>query len=300
MGTDARVVVCTPEARDAALAVRPAIQAVRMVERRMSTYRPDSEVSLLNSMAHERPVWVSEPTRDVLRRSVEIWRLTGGAFDVTYAPLRDLWRRAVEEGKEPEPDALAATLSLVGSDRLIIKDSHIGFAAEGMAVDLGGIAKGHAIELAADTLQEAGVQAALVDIGGDIRLLGAPAPDRPWRVRVRRPPGGPDQVILRLSSCAVATSGDYARGFRVGEEWYSHVIDPRSGHPVESVPSVTVLAPDAATADALATALGVMGPDAALSLVGSLPEIECMMMLRMQDGSARVVSSPGFQRFVVD
>ncbi len=298
MGTDARLQVVARSASRARAMFRPAIERIGAVERRMSTYLPDSEVSRLNAHGAEQPVELSADVLFVLRKAVEASEATGGAFDVTYAPLRTLWRRAQAEGRMPGPEAVQQTLAAVGYGKLVFKDSSVGFAVPGMEVDLGGIAKGYAIDLAVAALQDAGATAGIVDIGGDLRLFGLPEPDGRWRVAVRRPPGVNKEFVLDVPACAVTTSGDYARWFEVEGRRLSHIVDPRTGQPVAHMASVTLVAPDATTADALATGVSVMGVERGLALVDSLPDVECMIMLRPEQGPVEVHMSSGFSRLL--
>jgi len=212
---------------------------------------------------------------------VRFGRLTDGAFDVTYAPLRSLWREAQGRDAPPSQEDIRSTLRAVGYDKLVLLQRSAMFAVPGMSVDLGGIAKGYAIDLAAQAMAEAGARSALVDIGGDMRMVGDAGDGRRWTIKVRDPrEGDHPPMLLSLADVAVATSGDYARYFVVGDERFSHIIDPRTGWPVRDVPSATVVAPDATTADALATAASVLGAQKALELVRSLPGVECMVMSR--------------------
>ncbi|MHC4789125.1 MAG: FAD:protein FMN transferase [Planctomycetota bacterium] len=240
----------------------------------------------------------SEHTLRVLRKSVAMYELSGGAFDVTYAPLRSLWRRAQREGRMPDRAALERALVAVGSGKLVFEDGGVQFAVEGMEVDLGGIAKGYAIDLAAEALRQAGARAGIVDIGGDLRLFGLPEPGGRWRISVRRPPGVERDWVLAVGPCAVATSGEYARGFRIGDRWLSHIVDPRTGRSVERMLSATVVAADAMSADALATAVSVLGEEEGGALVDSLPGVECMIMIGRPDGGVRTQMSAGFAELV--
>jgi thiamine biosynthesis lipoprotein len=298
MGTDVRLLVCSGSAEVAQGAVDAGVDRIRLVERSMSTYDPGSDVSRLNADGYPGPVTLPGHVIDVLGRSVQMSLATGGAFDVTYAPLRPLWREAASSGRMPGDDEVSSALSKVGSDRLRLLDGAAQFTVAGMAVDLGGIAKGYAIDLAVGAMLSAGAEAGLVDIGGDIRLFGRPEPSERWRVEVRRPPGFDRTVRLLLGPCAVATSGDYARGFRVGDQWFSHIVDPRTGRPVAGAASVTVVADDATSADALATALSVLGEREGMQLVDSLEGVECMMILRAGEGKMAVRFSGGFPEYV--
>jgi len=298
MGTDARLQVAAADRKCAGRMLKAATREAGRVEALMSTYRADSELSRLNQTGARQPVALSAQTRHVLQAAGEMCRLTEGAFDITYAPLRGLWRRAREHDRVPAQAEVDKVLGVVGYGNLILERGGARLAKPDVQVDLGGIAKGYAIDLATEALRAAGARSAIVDIGGDMRLLGMPDDGRKWRIEVRRPPGVSERIVLELGPCAVTTSGDYARGFRVADKWFSHIIDPRTGWPVENVPSVTVVAPDAMTADALATGLNVMGPERGIRLVDDMPEVECMMMVRLPDGTVEKHLSAGFENLM--
>ncbi|GAH51982.1 unnamed protein product, partial [marine sediment metagenome] len=229
VGTDARLEAVARNKSHARRMFQQAVEQMRMVELRMSTYREESEVSRLNATGSQHPVELSEHTLRVLREAVEMSKLTGGAFDVTYAPLRTLWRRAQQEDRLPGADAIEEVLAAVGHTKLVFEESRVGFAVPGMEVDLGGLAKGYAVDLATEALQAAGAEAGFVDVGGDLRFFGLPAPGQRWRVAVRSPPGVQEPFALSVPACAVTTSGDYARWFQVGDRRLSHIVDPRTG-----------------------------------------------------------------------
>lgn len=298
MGTDARFDVVAADLAQARRILAAGAAQARLVERLMSTYRPESEVSRLNARGGRGVVALSEPTLAVLRKAVRVWKLTGGAFDVTYAPLRTLWRQASREGRVPSQDRIDRVLKAVGSGKLVFESGGVRFAVPGMEVDLGGIAKGYAIDLVTEALQAAGARAGIVDIGGDLRLFGRPEGQQKWRVRVRRPPDVQRDWVLALPPAAVATSGDYARFFRIGERRFSHIVDPRTGRPVQHVSSATVTAADAVTADALATAISVLGAAQGVKLIDSLPGTECMIMVHEADGGVSIHQSAGFAALV--
>lgn len=297
MGTAAELQVAAESRRAARRMIAAALAPIERVNSGMSIYRKDSAVSRLNSTGADGPVALPAEVLHVLKRSVEFSKLSSGAFDITYAPLRDIWRKAQRQDKVPSSEHIVEALKLVGSDGLIFSEGAVRFRAVGMKVDLGGIAKGYAIDLAAEALAGAGAKSAMVEIGGDMRFAGMRPDGRKWRVMVRRPPGDADvcEMYLRLESRAVATSGDYARYFNVGGRKFSHIIDPRSGRPVENVPSVTVVAQDAMSADALATAASVLGAEDALRLINSLDEVECLILAPNGSGALRPHLSNGFQ-----
>lgn len=303
MSTEGAILVCAPGEAQARRMIAAALEPIHTVAAQMSTYRADSEVSRLNRDGSSGPVALSQGTMRVLDESVNYTKLTGGAFDVTYAPLRTLWRAAQQEGRMPSQADIARALDAVGYYKLVLTYAEDGggtasFAAPGMEVDLGGIAKGYAVDLAAEALIAAGAPSALVEIGGDMRAVGR---REEWKIRVYDPRlDEHEPMFLRLSDAAVATSGDYARYFEVAGRRLSHVIDPRTGLPVEGMSSVTVVAPTATDADALSTAVSVMGPAEGLRLVDSRPGVECMIMLRPAgepgggEEAVQVVFSKGF------
>ncbi len=295
MGTFARIVVVTPDEIHAQRAIQSAYDAIASVAATMSTYEPESEISRLNRDGARHAVGLSENTLRVLRAAVRFCALTGGAFDVTYAPLRSLWRRAEKQGRLPTGQEIDGALEKVGSKHLNLSGAACGFGVAGMEVDLGGIAKGFAIDLACEALDAAGIMNALVDIGGDLRVLGRCPGGEPWKVLINDPrPGEPPPLVLFLADRAVATSGDYQRYFTVDGQRLSHIVDPRTGRPVGSVPSATVIAADAITADALATAISVLGPDEALRLIESQDQVECLIMSGGSAPEVTVSTSSGF------
>jgi thiamine biosynthesis lipoprotein len=298
MGTRGRFQAVAPDAAGAQRMFKDALRQVQMLEALMSTYRPESEISRLNQLGAQRPVEVSKHTLAVLQKAVEVARLTNGAFDVAYAPLRTLWHRAEQEGRVPAPDAIRKTLEAVGWKKLAIEGNQVRFSVPGMEVDLGAIAKGYAVDLAAQTLQQDGATSGIVDIGGNLRLFGAPPRGGKWSVLVNPPPGATEQIVLGLPPCGVATSGDYERYFAVGGKRFSHIMDPRTGWPVADMPSVTVVAADATMADAIGTGVSVLGEKEGIALIETMPEVQCMVMVRQSDGSIHKSMTAGFHKLI--
>jgi len=300
MGTYGRFEVKADDGKAARRMFEAALPQVRTVEGLMSLYRPDSEVSRLNKMGAQQAVKLSDHTLAVLRKSVEVSRLTGGAFDVAYAPLRTLWRQAERDGRPPSDSAIKAALQAVGYTKLVFEGDRVRFAVPRMEVDLGGVAAGYGVDVAVQALQQAGATAGIVDIGGDLRFFGTPGPGEKWRVMVNPPPGVRENIVLAVPPCGVATSGDYERHYTIGRKEYSQIIDPRTGRPVEKMASVTVVAPDGITADTLSTGLSVMGPQESVALVDTLADIHCLIIVREADGTMRKVMSRSFAAFVED
>jgi len=238
------------------------------VEAEMSRYQESSTVSTLNARAGQA-AWtpISPGLEAVLRESLRIAELSNGAFDPTLAEVNRLWSFD-EGGRLPEPAALAAAVSHAGWRLLQVDSGRARLTRAGCGVDLGGIAKGYAVDAGADLLVSRGVSGAIVNAGGDMRLIGHRPDGGPWRIGVQHP-RDPDGLleVIRATDCAVVSSGDYERYFMVDGVRYHHIIDPHSGFPAMGCQGVTVVAERAMTADGLATAAFVLGPEAGLDLL---------------------------------
>jgi len=305
MGTQVTVTVFAADGKARLRAVEAAFDRISAVERLMSAHDPESELSRVNAEAADTPVAVSAEMFDVLAKAGRHYRLSQGAFDVTVMPLVRLWTAAAEAGRAPSQEALKRTLEAVGYDKLVLdaEKRTVGFSREGMGLALGGIAKGYAVDLAVEALRRAGVTSAVVDAGGDIRVLGRHPTGRTWLIGLRNPFSDDDKPLktLDLADCAVATSGDYERSYTIAGKRYSHIFDPRTGLSVRDAHSVTVVAPDATQADALATAVSVLGPERGIALVETIPSTECFFIsgtaaqtsFRMSSGFEKLLSVGG-------
>lgn len=273
-----------------------AFAAISQVNNLLSSYLAQSEISRLNQ-AGGQECHVSSQTVALLRRALEISQLTGGAFDVTAGPLIRLWKRTIETRTLPGEQELAAARRLVGYRLLVLGLNSARLTTAGMNVDLGAIAKGHAVDRAIEALRAAGIQNALVDAGGDGYALGVRLDGTPWRVGIQHPRAPTDErlpQVLLLSNMAYATSGDYSQYVEIDGVRYAHIVDPRTGQPARAAASVTVVAPDCTTADALATALSVLGPTEGLRLVETLDGVDCMIVTSGAEGLVAHMSA-GFR-----
>jgi thiamine biosynthesis lipoprotein len=288
MGTFARVVVIARSERVANACIDAAFDVQERIESLMSYHREDSELNQVNRHAARKPVAVNAMTFEVLRQAVHFSQLSEGAFDVTVGPLVDLWRTAGEANEPPTQEALAEARRKVGYEKLILDDkaATVRFAEEGMRIDLGGIAKGYAVDKAVEAMQKKGALGGMVDLGGNIRCFGrAPRGQQKWRIGVQDPNVTPDEfdaakylLVLELGDISVATSGDYRRFTVVQGEKQSHVLDTHTGKGAAKLASATIIAPDATTADALSTAVNVLGAEAGLALIDRLPSIEAVLI----------------------
>jgi len=269
---------------------------LRTVEARMSVWLADSEVSRLNAAGAGEEIPLSPECLAVLRAAREAAGRTGGAFDVTCGPLVELWRRAGEAGVVPAESQRSDARAASNWDLLELTDRGAIKRADGVRVDLGGIAKGSGIDEAAAALCDAGMVGGMVVVGGDLACFGEQAQGRDWPVDVKDPFGSGRIAELRVRAGAVATSGNYARYVEVAGKRYSHIIDPRVGRPAEGAQSVTVVAPSALTADVWATALSVLGPEG----LGRLPShVDALMIVGSKDDH-QILCTPGFRALLAE
>ncbi|HPD14618.1 MAG TPA: FAD:protein FMN transferase [Planctomycetota bacterium] len=302
MGTYMVVTVYAPDEAAGRAAIAAAFARVEEVEAATSHYREASDLSKLNRSAGGPPIAISRHLWTVLRRAREISEETGGAFDVTVGPLVELWKRTWKQGTLPTEADVAAARALVDYRlvRVAADEPRAQLLKQGMRLDLGAIGKGYAADQAIAALRERGIAIALVAVAGDIRAIGAP-PGRQWWLVGIRDPARPDGILpapLGIRDRSVSTSGDYEQFGMVAGRRESHILDPRSAKPVEGVRSVTVVASDSITADAYATALSVLGPDAAIAFAEKRADIEALVIYE-RDGKLHTARSKGFEKLEV-
>jgi len=287
MGTFARAVVVAEDSNTAKKCIETAFAEIHKVDDLMSDYKSDSEISEVNRNGAKTAVQVSQSTYEVLQRSIEFSKLTDGAFDVTVGPLVDLFRIAKDKQTPPTEDEISQAKSKVGFEKLKLDDQNrtVQFTVEGMRLDLGGIAKGYAVDKAIEAMQTCGAVGGMVDIGGDIRCFGAPPEGRNhWLIGLQNPnlekdTTGHNIVLkLKLTNGAVATSGDYQQFVLIEGKRHSHIIDRKTGTNTEGLSSVTIIADNATDADALATAVSVMGTEKGLKLIESTDDTEAILI----------------------
>jgi len=293
MGTFAHIKVIAKDEDTAKKCVEDAFAELKKVDELMSDYKSESQISRVNRDAFEKAVKVDESTIHVLQKSVEFSRLSGGAFDITIAPLAEFWRSAAESNSVPTEQELADARSKVGYEKLILdaNEMTVRFAVAGMKLDLGGIAKGYAIDRAVGAMQAGGAAGGMVDVGGDIRCFGLPPKGKKtWRIGLQNPAetdsdeetlaGAAEQVlmVLKLTDAAIATSGGYRRFFLIEGKKYSHIINPYTATSTDALSSVTIISKNALDADALATSVSVMGPERGLVLIEKIPDTEAILI----------------------
>jgi len=282
MGTFARVVAIAQNQKTADRCIQTAFEKLQYVDRTMSGHDSDSQLSKVNREAFEKPVCVDQTLFEVIASAADYSKKTDGAFDITIGPVIELWRDAEKTGKKPTDEQIAAAHKKVGSEKLTLdpEKKTIRFKVQGMTLDLGGIAKGYAIDLAIKAMRQNGAMGGMVDVGGDIRCFGVSKnPKQPWRIGLQDPENnGNILMILQIDDMAVATSGDYQRFVIINGEKYSHIINPATSFSAKDFSSVSVISKTAIDADALATAVTVMGIEKGLELIESLPQTEAILI----------------------
>jgi thiamine biosynthesis lipoprotein len=275
MGVKTRLVVWATDQAAAERACTAAFARIAELEQIMSDYRPDSELMRLCDRAGGEPVKVSRELLAILERAVDVSRRSNGAFDVTAGPAVRLWRAARKSGRLPSDADRQQALSLIGWERIRIDRERgtVQLTTPGMQLDLGGIAKGYAGDQALAMLREQGITSALFEAGGDIVVSDAPPGSAGgWAIDVPDADQGSGHRTVHQANCAISTSGDTEQFIEIGGVRYSHIVDPRTGMGVTGGGLVTVIAPDGTTADALATAISVMGAEEGAALIKQYPE----------------------------
>ena len=270
MGTEVSVYLWQEDAAAGAAAVESVFAEMDRINALMSTYVEDSAISDVNNRAADGWVTVDAELFRLILRSLDVSVLTRGAFDITYDSVGQHYD--FRERQRPDEQTIADSLEQIDYQLVETDDrqSAVRFSAPGVRINLGGIAKGYAVERGVQILREQGVHYA----GGDTRLLGSRL-DQPWVIGIRDPEAeGAVRIRLPLEDEAISTSGDYERFFIEDGRRYHHILQPATGEPAEGVRSATVFGPDAVITDALSTSVFVMGVDQGLKLIATLPDYE--------------------------
>lgn len=280
-----------------------ALDEIDALESMLTVYRRDSEVDRVNQRAAAEPIKLSDPLNQLIELSLELFELTGGAFDITAGPLADLWSQARRSGAMPSEEAVRAALADVGSDHIRFdpRKQELRFLRPGVAINFGGIGKGFAIEEASNLLRMQGIENFLFHGGrSSVLACGKRASKRgedPWRVGLVHPLRPTERLAeIQLADRALSTSGSQSQSFHYHGRRYGHILDPRTGSPVEKgVLSATVLHPNAAWADALSTACFVMGTEQAIECCKKVPEMALLLVLPSRKNSGIEIQTCGLR-----
>ena len=307
MGTQysLRLAGATPSASRLELLHAAVQSALDDVDHRLSLYRSGSELLRFNAYAGTAPLSLSQPLHDVLQAGQRMARLTDGAFDMSVAPLVDAWGFGPSKGtstlqRPPAAQALNSGRAALGHGGLQLVVEHRAAIKRhpGYQADLGGIAKGYGVDRGALALQALGVEDFMLEVGGEVRTLGRNSRGQAWQIGIEEPDAAPQRarLVLPLSGRSMATSGDYRQFFEYQGRRYSHEIDPANGEPIANgLASVTVVADDCMSADALATGLIVLGPQRGMALA-QREGIAAHFILRTAQGGFSDMASPALQR----
>ncbi|HEY5264793.1 MAG TPA: FAD:protein FMN transferase [Steroidobacteraceae bacterium] len=279
MGTRITVELWADDKAKGEQAIDAVLVEMRHIDDSMSTYKPTSEVSLVNARAADGPMRISKELFDLLTTAREYSVITDGAFDITYASVGYMYdfRKHIH----PDEAQIDAALPAINYRHVLLdpKNQTVQFSQKGVRIDLGGIAKGYSVDGGIDVLKTLGFTRAYVSAGGDSRIIG----DRfgkPWMVGIRDPRKGAGSVIARipLVNAAISTSGDYERFFEENGVRYHHIIDPHTGHSASKVRSATVIGPYATRTDGLSKTAFVLGPEKAMEIYNRIDDIDAIIV----------------------
>lgn len=258
-----------------------AVAEITRIEKLISSWNPSSQTSIINKNAGIQPVKVDSELFQLIERAIGISKLTDGAFDISYASMDRIWKFDGSMTQMPSEKELSESVAYVGFQNIILDKDHstVFLKREGMKIGFGGIGKGYAADKAKSLLQSIGVTAGIINASGDMNTWGRQPSGEEWKVAITNPLDKTKSYgLLPITNGAVVTSGNYEKFVEFNGKRYSHIIDPRSGMPSTGIISVTVFAPKAELADALATSVFVMGIEVGLNRINQLPNIECIII----------------------
>jgi len=262
-------------------AINASIDETRRIEHLISEWDSTSQTSLINRNAGSMPVRVDKELFDLISRSIKVSRLTGGAFDISFAPLMNIWKADGSMKHLPSPESVAVAKSKTGYEKIILDpvNQTVFLKEKGMKLGFGGIGQGYVGNRCMHLMQAMGIHAGLINVSGDIVTWGKQPDGSDWRIGIADPKKK-EQVISWLSvhDLSVVTSGGYEKYDIIDGKRYSHILDPRTGYPAQGVSSVTIVSPDIELSDALATGVFVLGVEEGLNLVNQLRGVECLII----------------------
>ncbi len=304
MGTLGHIKIISSDEIQAMKAIHAARSELKRLDALLSTYRENSELSKINRLAYKQPINISPETFELLKLSLKYSKLSNGAFDITVTPLIKLWKRVAKENRLATQEEITKAQKNLGYNKIILNDkSHtIKFASKSISLTVDAIAKGYIVDCMARAMKNiSGVQAGLIEIGGEVQAFG-----QDWIIGIENPfearkKGNPIQAIswrIKIRNAGVATSGNYRRYVTIKGKQYSHIINPHTGLPADKLPSVTVIAPTTADADALATTISVLGVKKGLALIESLKNTEAFIVAGTHD-NMKIYQSKGMKQYLI-
>ncbi len=271
-----------------------AIGEIERIEKLISSWDKNSQTSEINKNAGIKPVKVDAELFDLIERAIGISKLTDGAFDISYASMDRIWKFDGSMTKMPSEEEIRISISKVGYKNISLDKSNstVFLKTKGMKIGFGAIGKGYAADMAKDLLISKGVTSGIINASGDMNTWGKQPNGSEWKVAITNPLNKNQAfAILPISNSAVVTSGNYEKYVDFNGKRFTHIIDPRTGYPSSGIISVTVFAPKAELADALATSVFVMGKEAGLDRINQLPKIECIII----DDKGNIIKSKNIE-----
>lgn len=281
MGSRFDITVVANDSVNANKYIDLAVNEISRIEKLISSWDPNSQTSEINRNAGIKPVQVESELYELIKRSIGISKLTDGAFDISYASMDRIWKFDGSMKEMPPEEEITASVAQVGFQNIILnpEEQTVFLKMEGMKIGFGAIGKGYAADKAKQLLMEHGVVAGIINASGDMNTWGKQANGEFWKVAITNPMDKNKVfALLPITDGAVVTSGDYERYVNFKGKRYAHIIDPRTGYPATGIISVTVFAPKAELADALATSVFVMGKEIGLDRINQLPKVECIII----------------------
>ena len=280
MGSDFEITVVAKTQLEADKQIAIAIGEISRIEALISSWKPTSETSNINKNAGASPVQVSEELFSLIQRALQISNLTDGAFDISYASMDKLWKYDGSMTQIPSKEAIKKSVAKVGYQDIVVdpQNSTVFLKNKGMKIGFGAIGKGYAADKAKKLLISNGVSGGIINASGDINSWGSKPSGSSWQVAITNPLNKNKAFAMLPIKDAVVTSGNYQKYVTFNSRRYSHIIDPRTGYPSQGIISVTVFAPKAELADALATSVFVMGVETGIDRINQLKAVECIII----------------------
>lgn len=294
MGSRFDITVVANDDAQGNASIAVAIAEITRIEKLISSWDPNSQTSSINRNAGIKPVRVDTELFNLIERAIKISKLTDGAFDISYASMDRIWKFDGSMDVMPSEVEIMTSVAKVGFNNIVLdkKESTVFLKLEGMKIGFGGIGKGYAADKAKALLIAQGVPSGIINASGDMNTWGKQPDGSEWKVAITNPMNKNKVfALLPITDGAVVTSGDYEKFVNFNGKRYTHIIDPRSGYPSSGIISVTVFAPTAELADALATSVFVMGKEAGLDRINQLPKIECIII----DDSGVIIKSKNIE-----
>tara|TARA_R110002050_G_scaffold171213_1_gene303237 strand:+ start:5628 stop:6524 length:897 start_codon:yes stop_codon:yes gene_type:complete len=294
MGSRFDITVVAKDLVDANKHIDLVINEISRIEQLISSWDPNSQTSEINRNAGIKPVKVDRELFDLIQRGIGISKLTDGAFDISYASMDKIWKFDGSMTEMPSVDSINASVSKVGYHKIILdkENNTVFLKLKGMKIGFGAIGKGYAADKAKDLLISKGVVAGIINASGDMNTWGKQPDGTEWKVAITNPMDKNKVfALLPINNGAVVTSGNYEKYVTFKNVRYTHIIDPRTGYPATGIISVTIFAPKAELADALATSVFVMGIEVGLNRIEQLPQVECIII----DDEGNIITSKNIE-----